>query len=466
MQLPSIAAGIPAALSRAVAEGVLPAVDAQPTGCLDDEALLRKPVGLFYDLTAWEDNLSSCREAFGDGFLHALALKSNGIVKMLDRARDMGFGAECASIGEVRHAERLGFTSDKIIFDSPAKTSAEIRYALQRGIHLNIDNFQELDVVAQSMAVSKGSTSVVGLRVNPLCGAGEIAALSVSVSDSKFGISIARKKELLQAFQQHPWLSCVHVHVGSGGMGDKTLVAGIKTVVEFALEVNALMGKRQVTVLDIGGGLPVNYLSNDWHSDRVPSFETYAAALRREVPALFPGNPECPFSKVITEFGQSLNAKSGWLASRIEYTKELPNDEGHIVTIHFGADTCPRQCYTKDHTRRLELYDGTTLVLKKASQECPVENVHVAGPLCFQGDFLTKSLRAPRPRRGDIVVLREAGANTLSLFSRHCLRQVPAVYGYRRHASSEEVVEFEVLKPSEDLDDCSRHWGWIPDARL
>lgn len=430
--------------------------------------MLVKPVGLFYDLDAWEANLLDCKRVFGQGFYHTLALKSNGLTKMLARARELGFGTECASIGEVSHAQRLGFSGSEVVFDSPVKTAAEIRHALDTGVHINVDNLEELAVVAAVRATLPSSASNVGLRVNPLVGAGTIHALSVSTRESKFGIPIDDKESIFTAFQSYSWLNCVHVHVGSGNMGVRILTDGVRRAVEMALEVNAFLGRDQVRILDMGGGMPVNYASEAWHSPEIPSFREYAESLRREVPALFPGSAGSPFKQVITEFGQSMHAKAGWLASRIEYAKLLPNGEGQVVLIHFGADLCLRQCYTSDHPRRLQFYDGERLAPKEASEECPMERVHVAGPLCFQGDQLTTKHgeAAPRLRRGDIVVMREAGSNTMSLFSRHCLRQVPAAYGYRTalRETGPEVTEWEVLKPSEDLEACSRHWGWRPEA--
>lgn len=61
--------------------------------------------------------------------------------------------------------------------------------------------------------------------------------------------------------------------------------------------------------------------------------------------------------------------------------------------------------------------------------------VTIAGPLCFSGDIIAGAkypLKMPTPRAGDRVVVLDAGANTLSLFSRHCSRPSPAVYAYRR----------------------------------
>lgn len=64
--------------------------------------------------------------------------------------------------------------------------------------------------------------------------------------------------------------------------------------------------------MDIGGGLSVNFLSEE----NKPTFEDYADALRKYAPLVF------KFPKIITEFGRSIAAKSGWFGSRIEYTKQ------------------------------------------------------------------------------------------------------------------------------------------------
>jgi diaminopimelate decarboxylase len=435
----NVGEGIPLALKRATEEGVF---HAPGSGNLDD--LEAKPCGLFYDLDAWEGNLEECKRVFGPGFLHAIAFKSNALGPMMQTCVNKGLGAECASMGEVLHAEKCGFSMDTIIFDSPVKTVAEIRYSLKNGIHLNIDNFSELEVIAEQVA-QVGSAGVVGIRINPLCGAGAIKALSVSTEDSKFGIPVSFRAELLAAYAKYPWLNSVHVHVGSGGMGCKILVEGIATAVAFAEEVNAAAGKKQVDVLDMGGGFPVNYLGESWTSEKVPTWQEYAEALRERVPQLF---DNAYFKRVVTEFGQSLNAKSGWLGSRIEYVKPMGKEQ--CCLIHFGADSCVRQMYTNEHGRRIEFYaaDGSKAEGKELTT--------VAGPLCFAGDVFARSLEGPKLNRGDCVVLREAGANTLSLFSRHCLRQAPAAYGYRR--ANGAISEFTTLRPIESMDSCSKYW--------
>ena len=61
---------------------------------------------------------------------------------------------------------------------------------------------------------------------------------------------------------------------------------------------------------------------------------------------------------------------------------------------------------------------------------------------------------------GDFVVLKDAGANTLSLFSRHCSRLVPPVYGYRwSDAEKSEVAEIVCIKPRETVEQLHTFWG-------
>lgn len=87
---------------------------------------------------------------------------------------------------------------------------------------MNANTLEELDRVAALLASRPSGTTPhkppsVGLRVNPLVGAGRIAELSVSTLQSKFGVNLVdgHDREIVDRFRRYPWLCGLHIHVGS-----------------------------------------------------------------------------------------------------------------------------------------------------------------------------------------------------------------------------------------------------------
>jgi len=80
-------------------------------------------------------------------------------------------GLEAASIEEVHLALAANCEPQRIVFDSPAKTIEEIRFCLEKGIHLNVNEFPELGRIAAIYDTSI-HLSNVGIRINPEISAG------------------------------------------------------------------------------------------------------------------------------------------------------------------------------------------------------------------------------------------------------------------------------------------------------
>lgn len=179
------------------------------------------------------------------------------------------------------------------------------------------------------------------------------------------------------------------------------------------------------------------------------------------MPELFSGE-----FKVITEFGQSIHAKCGFLLSQIEWMKGTEANPHAIV--HFGAAECVRQVYAGEaHARRIEGYkaDGNRFEgCEDTYGQFTSGKFSVAGPLCFQGDFVAKNIALPpNIAAGDWIAMKDTGSNTLSFFSRHCSRLCPALYGFRW--TDEETVDpnLVVLKPRETAEQLAGFWG--PEAK-
>jgi len=172
---------------------------------------------IVHDLVRLRKRLATLTAAFPARTLHAIAIKANPLVEILRVCVQSGSGLEAASIEEVYLAIEAGCPPERIIFDSPAKTRAEIIESLQRGIHLNVDNFDELSRIDDAISDSS-TTSTIGLRINPEVIGGTISTTNVGSAGSKFGISISdHRQRIIDAFRKHDWLVGLHVHVGSQG---------------------------------------------------------------------------------------------------------------------------------------------------------------------------------------------------------------------------------------------------------
>jgi diaminopimelate decarboxylase len=392
-----------------------------------------------YDLDRARERIAELQAAFPAGTLHALAIKACPLSALLRFAADLGCGAEAASEVELRQALRVGIPPERIVFDSPAKTVEELRFAIASGVHLNADNLQELDRIAGLLGNSPGAAPSIGVRINPGIPAGSIEASSTATPGSKFGVSLADDAdELLESVARHPWLRALHLHVGSQGCDLELLTEGVACVVEFATEVERRCGAGRIEVLDIGGGLPVAYRPGE----RAPGFGDYARALAERAPRLFSGE-----WRLVTEFGRAVWASAGLALSRVEYTKV--SHGRRIAVAHLGADAFPRTAYLPETwPHELSVFDATG----RPKEGEPITQ-DVAGPLCFSGDLLARDRLLPPIEPGDCVAIHDAGAYTLGMWSCYNSRLSPPVYGYSR---DEEGLR--LLRRAESPEDVLRFW--------
>ncbi|MFE2581606.1 diaminopimelate decarboxylase [Streptomyces sp. NPDC059378] len=404
-----------------------------------DEGLLDPETALlagFVDLDGVNETVASLHRAFPDSLrvLHAFAAKANCLVPVLDELRRSGMGCEVASAGELAQALEAGFDPARIVFDSPAKTRQELAWALDLGVAVNADSFQELARLDEILA-TRSSDSRLGVRINPQIGAGSIGAMSTATATSKFGIPLAdegNRRRLLEAYRDRPWLTWLHTHVGSQGCPPDLIARGVAKAVEFAEEINTRLGRRQVTGIDVGGGLSVNFDSDE----TTPGFDTYVDRLRAQAPALFSGRYE-----IVTEFGRSVLAKNGFMAAYVEYTKTVGGRP--IAITHAGAQVATRTVFAPDAwPLRIEAHDPRGRV----KQGRPVHQ-DIAGPCCFAGDLLARDRALPLLDVGDLVVVPDTGAYYFSTPFHYNSLPEPAVHGARIDADGR--VTFRLLRPAQ-----------------
>ena len=399
---------------------------------------------VFHDLDLMRRRIACLKSAFPPNSLHAIAVKANPLIEVLRVAVQESAGLEAASLEEVHLALAAGCPAGKIVFDSPAKTQNELRESLQLGVLINADNLDELSRIGRLLRETTSSTRV-GLRVNTQVGSGRIAATSVADRVSKFGIPIADATSIVSAFETYPWLSGLHAHVGSQGCDPHQLIDSAARLNELRLDVIRRHNRTQINHVDIGGGLPVAYRAQD--ADSVIAIEDYAELLRSKVPGLFSVDVE-----LITEFGRSIHAGCGVAFSQVEYVK----DDGALVVIHFGADMFLRPVYNPDDWHHEMFLLDSRGQPKRGERRART----IAGPLCFGGDIVGRDVLLPSVEPGDWLGIRDVGAYTLSMWSRHCNRGLPLVRGIGADAAQQTT-----LHEGERPEDVVSYWSSHRDTR-
>lgn len=407
----------------------------------------QEPVIGLLDVTALRESATELQSAFAQfaapeqPVLHAFAAKAASLVPVLRLLGEEGLGCEVASPGELALAQAAGIPASRTVLDSPAKTTSELREALRLGIALNVDNRQELHrldtLLEEHRTSSTPSAPTVGLRINPQTGGGAIDAMSTATSTSKFGVALAdpgARAWILDAYRQRPWLTALHVHTGSQGMPLPLMVDGVQAVYELAEEINRSLGRPQVTTLDIGGGLPVNFDSEATE----PTFAAYARLLHDRVPGLFDGR-----YALITEFGRSVAAKAGMVLARVEYVKEAGGRA--IAVTHAGAQTAVRTVFVPESwPLRVEAYDAEG----KPKTAAPLRQ-DIAGPCCFAGDLVARDRELPALDADDLVALLDTGAYYFSTPFNYNSLPRPAVYGFL--ARTDGGVSFATIRPPQPV---------------
>ncbi|WP_306312655.1 diaminopimelate decarboxylase [Streptomyces hydrogenans] len=366
--------------------------------------------------------------------LHAFAVKACPLVPVLRLLADAGIGAEVASPGELALARAAGLPPSRTVLDSPAKTPAELREALALGIAVNADNLQELARI-DALVASAPTASPLGLRVNPQVGAGSIGALSTATATSKFGVALrdeGAREAVVQAYLDRPWLTRLHTHTGSQGVPLTLMAEGVGAAYALAEEINAKAGRAQIDTLDIGGGLPVNFASDE----ETPSYADYARLLAATVPGLLDGR-----YRLVTEFGRSLLAKHGTVLTRVEYTKTSGGRP--IAVTHAGVQLATRTVYAPEAwPLRILAYDSGG---RPRTGGTTVQDV--AGPACFAGDLLAAGRALPPLHPGDVIAVPDTGAYAFAHHYAYNSLPRPAVHGFT--VADDGTVSFATVRPGQ-----------------
>ncbi len=326
-----------------------------------------------------------------DGLPHMVcfAMKSASNQAILKLLADAGAGMDVVSGGEYMRAKAAGVPGDKIVFSGIGKTADEMRLALESGIRqFNVESEPEMQVLS-AVATQLGKTAPITVRVNPDVDAKTHAKIATGRKEDKFGIPIARAREVYALAASLPGLKVIgiDVHIGSQLTELAPFEAAYQKVAELTEQLRA--DGHEITRLDLGGGLGIPYT----RSNEAPPLPTdYGALIKKTV-----GHLGC---EIEIEPGRLISGNAGIMVSKVIYVK---SGEGRDFLILDGAmnDLIRPAMY--------EAYHDIIPVIEPAPgiEQQPYD---IVGPVCESGDTFAKQRAMPPLKADDLVAFRSAGA--------------------------------------------------------
>ena len=314
------------------------------------------------------------------------AASNQAILKTLAR---LGAGMDVVSGGEYARAIAAGVPGDRIVFSGVGKTRDEMRAALTGGIRqFNVESEPEMAAL-NDVALELGTRAPITVRVNPDVDAKTHAKIATGKSENKFGIPIARARDVYAQAAAMPGLEVIgiDVHIGSQLTDLEPFRLAYRKVAELTETLRA--EGHDIRRLDLGGGLGIPYARGN---EAPPLPVEYGKMIKEEL-----GHLGC---EIEIEPGRLVAGNAGLMVSRVIYVKSGEDREFLILD---GA---------MNDLIRPAMYDAHHDIVPVIEPQAGAEQrpYDVVGPVCESGDTFAKGRNLPVLNAGDLVAFRSAGA--------------------------------------------------------
>lgn len=339
----------------------------------------------FYDLDALERHLTYMRDNKDDSVKLWFACKANPLSSILKLIRNVGFGVDVASLGELEQVVSSGVKSEDIISTGPSKSRGYIRNLLKNEINsVVVESLYQLKWLDEQ-AKEEGVTAKALLRVQlpwdegkSVLGGNEISA---------FGMDKAAWEKV--KLSEYPNVEVIGFHVFQWGnilevsqlekIWDKTCIE----VKDLAKNMNA-----SLEVIDLGGGLGIPYQNQTKKID-FKDINDILVALKNKH----------GLNKIWMELGRFAVGECGYYLSQVIDRKTVRGRE--ILVLDGGTNHIARPALT-----------GQAFPCKvvKENHSKTTKEFHVHGPLCTAIDKLGVFELPDDVDYGDWLIFSQAGA--------------------------------------------------------
>jgi D-ornithine/D-lysine decarboxylase len=392
------------------------------------------------------------------------ASKANNTLGVLRVVRDAGIDVEVNSGGELFRALRAGFRPDQIEMNGIAKTEREIAEAIDAGVYaINVDSPFELELIEQA-AAQTGKRANATIRLVAGVGTRSHAGLQTALYTSKFGVSPAHaRKMMIQALKRPELINLVglHIHVGSQTPDPEPYVEALAAMWDHLLWLHRETGHK-LQHINIGGGIPVNYLRDDTHAEEIGDAErdmlgadlTSAQMMEAAVEAVRSSAREAGAEyllddlEIVMEPGRAVIADAVTILTKVRNVKCRPETGENWALTDAGYNLMLSMVM-------YQWYYHATSASRAA--EPPASRYRMAGPLCDGGDVyfdLHGEGRLPDCRLlpanvevGEVIAMLNTGAYTMSQMTAYNGRPFPAA------VMVEEGGKVQVIRKRDSYED-------------
>lgn len=332
------------------------------------------------------------------------SLKCNPNPHVIRSIFSRGFGADAASLGEVKLAASCGLKRQEIFYSAPGKSAGDIEAALDCAV-LIADSIGEVKRI-QQIAARRGEIIDVGLRLNPAFSFSGGPALP-----SKFGVDESQALAFLRENDcPNVRVTGFHVHLRSQELNADILAEYYRNVLRLASRMQRV-NPSALKFINMGSGLGIPYSPESRPLDTAGLGAAVRTALRSFREA-FPG------AKMIIETGRYVVSEAGVYATTVADRKTscgktyiiLKNTlNGFIrpslarLVAHYSPEASPagaEPLFSDVNAFRFIALKGGEAT----------EKVRLVGNLCTAADVIAEDIMMPPLECGDTVVITNAGA--------------------------------------------------------
>lgn len=345
-------------------------------------------------------------ESWGQRSCVGYSVKTNPFPWILDEARKCGCMAEVVSDEEYYLALSRGFSPDQIIFNGPVKGKEWFRFAVRNGSVVNVDSRREIRWLRELS--DEGDTDIrVGVRANidlerfcpgQTIGGSEPGRFGFCYEDGDLAWAINEVRGIPGAR-----VVGLHMHVTTYGRFPETyrvLASHASRIIDdYALA-------EDLAYVDMGGGYYGGGSRNEG------KYEEYARAISEELSGIDRNRVS-----LYVEPGGAVICTPGYYVGRVVDAKDVRG-------TRFVVSELSR--LNIDHEMKKTSYP---YVIYASSNENKAEQ-ELCGFTCMESDRMCVLHNEPELSEGDFILIRFAGAYSMSFTPGFFIEGAPAVYAY------------------------------------